>query len=246
MIVYSVAGFAIYLVTALNDKYTQQCIDCGVPSALYHLLTQKQQNQKCLKELLWTISNITAGTKQQIIAVIQANIFPFLMDIMKNGTFHHAMEAMWACSNATVHTDAKSREIVQYLVECGLIESLCTFLTRCMNDNVSINQRLVTVALECIGNILECDDWKCHRFAIEFESNGGVDFLEYLQSEENVNEDVYERVVKIIKKYFNDDDGDDFIGGGDGRMNDMRAKIEDNQFVFGVNRETTRNQIFRF
>merc|ERR1712176_572856 len=86
-----------------NDIYTQQCIDNGLLNALYHLLTEPDQNECFLKEILWTISNITAGTKQQIIAVIKANIFPFLMEIIKNGKKNYAAEALWACSNATAY-----------------------------------------------------------------------------------------------------------------------------------------------
>ena len=49
----------------------------------------------------WTISNITAGNRQQIQAVIDANIFPVLIDIQSKAEFKTRKEAAWAITNAT-------------------------------------------------------------------------------------------------------------------------------------------------
>merc|ERR1712129_580538 len=92
------------IVTSSNDKYTQQCIDGGLLNALHHLLTNQSANERILKEILWTISNITAGTKTQILAVMRANILPFSMEILKTTPFHDAAgEAVWALSNSSMH-----------------------------------------------------------------------------------------------------------------------------------------------
>ena len=56
-----------------NDEYTQKCIDFGVLGTFYNLLNKYSSKEKknsndmrILKELCWSISNITAGSIQQI------------------------------------------------------------------------------------------------------------------------------------------------------------------------------------
>ncbi|RYG63308.1 hypothetical protein EON64_16185 [archaeon] len=89
------------------------------------------------KESCWTISNITAGTAEQIQAVIgtyrrivsfieQSNnsssssslsgsgIFPRLVDLLSNGEFDIQKEAAWAVSNAT---SGGTTEQIMYLIQ---------------------------------------------------------------------------------------------------------------------------------
>ncbi len=53
------------------------------------------------KEACWTISNITAGNRDQIQAVLDANLIPPLLKILEDGDFKTRKEAAWAISNAT-------------------------------------------------------------------------------------------------------------------------------------------------
>lgn len=53
------------------------------------------------KEACWTISNITAGNRSQIQAVLDANIIPPLLRILVSSDFKTRKEAAWAISNAT-------------------------------------------------------------------------------------------------------------------------------------------------
>lgn len=48
-----------------DDLQTQIIINCGALSCLLHLL-KTSQKKSIKKEACWTISNITAGTKEQI------------------------------------------------------------------------------------------------------------------------------------------------------------------------------------
>ena len=54
-----------------DDMQTQVIIGCGALTCLLHLL-KTAQKKSIKKEACWTISNITAGTKEQIQAVIDA------------------------------------------------------------------------------------------------------------------------------------------------------------------------------
>ena len=53
-----------------NDQQTQTIINCGALNCLLHLLNTSHK-KSIKKEACWTISNITAGTKEQIQAVGQ-------------------------------------------------------------------------------------------------------------------------------------------------------------------------------
>lgn len=65
------------------------------------------------KEACWTISNIAAGNRQQIQAVIDANIFPVLITIMQSADFKTKKESAWAIANAT---SSGTAEQIRYLV----------------------------------------------------------------------------------------------------------------------------------
>ena len=58
-----------------DDMQTQVIIGCGALTCLLHLL-KTAQKKSIKKEACWTISNITAGTKDQIQAVIDAGAAP--------------------------------------------------------------------------------------------------------------------------------------------------------------------------
>ena len=53
------------------------------------------------KEACWTLSNITAGTQEQVQAVIDADLFPIIIELLEKATFVTKKEAAWAVSNAT-------------------------------------------------------------------------------------------------------------------------------------------------
>ncbi|CAH2068750.1 unnamed protein product [Thlaspi arvense] len=83
-----------------DDTQTQFVIDNGVLPCLYQLLNQNHK-KSIKKEACWTVSNITAGTRSQIQAVIQANIILPLVHLLENAEFDIKKEAAWAISNAT-------------------------------------------------------------------------------------------------------------------------------------------------
>lgn len=66
------------------------------------------------KESCWTVSNITAGNREQIQAVLETNIFPLLIDILRQGDFKTRKEAAWAITNAT---SSGTAEQIKYLVK---------------------------------------------------------------------------------------------------------------------------------
>ncbi len=59
----------------------QVVINCGVLGCLLGLLTASHK-KSIKKEACWTISNITAGTRDQIQAVIDAGLMPPLVHLL--------------------------------------------------------------------------------------------------------------------------------------------------------------------
>lgn len=134
------SGFVLVLQFIINN----QALPC-----LLALLTNNHK-KSIKKEACWTISNITAGNKDQIQAVIDANIIPPLVSLLATAEFDIKKEAAWAISNAT---SGGTHDQIKYLVNQGCIKPLCDLLT-------CPDARIVTVSLEGLENILRSENKK--------------------------------------------------------------------------------------
>ncbi|TXG65190.1 hypothetical protein EZV62_006465 [Acer yangbiense] len=166
---------------------------------LLNLLTNNYK-KSIKKEACWTISNITAGNKEQIHAVIEANIIGPLIHLLQNAEFDIKTEAAWAISNAT---SGGTHEQIKYLVSQGCIKPLCDLL-------VCLDPRIVTVCLEGLENILkvgEADKSQGNTggvnvYAQMIDDAEGLEKIENLQSHDNI--EIYEKAVKIPETYWKD------------------------------------------
>ncbi len=153
----------------------------------------------------WTVSNITAGTKDQIQAVIDSGLIPPLIGLLATAEFDIKKEAAWAISNAT---SGGTADQIKYLVHNGCIKPLCELLS-------VADTRIITVALEGLENILKVGQAErnmpggtgVNPFAQMIEDADGLDKIEHLQ--DHPNEDLYEKAVHILETYFDVDEGDD-------------------------------------
>lgn len=106
-------------------------LNCGALPCILHLLGSDKETIR--KEASWTISNITAGNRQQIQAVIDANIFPVLTQILLMAEFKTRKEAAWAITNAT---SSGTAEQIKYLVrdfcdECQAVSGFILLFLNC-------------------------------------------------------------------------------------------------------------------
>lgn len=62
-----------------------------------HMHSHPKENIR--KETCWAMSNMTAGTVQQVQAVIDHNIVPMLLETLKKDTYRVRKEAAWAVNN---------------------------------------------------------------------------------------------------------------------------------------------------
>ncbi|XP_021686766.2 importin subunit alpha-4 [Hevea brasiliensis] len=194
-----------------DDAQTQCIIDNQGLPCLYQLLTQNYK-KSIKKEACWTISNITAGNRNQIQAVIEANIIAPLVHLLQHAEFEVKKEASWAISNAT---SGGSREQIQHLVSQGCVKPLCDLL-------VCPDPRIVTVCLEGLENILkigeiekESGNTTINIYAQIIDDCDGLDKIENLQSHDN--HEIYEKAVKILERYWIEEEEDqNFVDGVDG------------------------------
>merc|ERR1711997_603190 len=212
-----------------SDEQTQYVINLGVLKRLHRLMTSDKAPIK--REACWTVSNITAGSPEQIEAVISNNLFQPLINILKAEKFEIAKEALWAISNAT---SGGSEQQIAFLVNQGVIPPLCGFLK-------NLNQKkILMVSLEGLENILKVgktrsvhDKTGLNVFAQYVEESGGVDYLEILQSNDSVPDEIYEKAASLIKEYWGVDDAIDEMGVNDD--DDMQQNEPQNGNAFGSN-----------
>lgn len=187
-----------------TDEQTQMVIDAGLILAISANLSHQKKTVR--KETCWVLSNITAGNEAQIQQCIDADIIEKLVHIILNDDSMVRSEAIWAISNCTASANPQQFDM---LVQKGLIRALGSVL----NSN---NVRVIAVALEGLENVLKTGqehfrdpDTGDNRFGIVFETLGYLDVLEELQNHKN--HQIYKSALKIIEKYFSDEEEDELI-----------------------------------
>eukprot|EP01033_Poteriospumella_lacustris_P004679 gene4679-3355_t len=144
--------------------------------------------------------------KQYIQAVIKADIFPKLIEMLSTTEFDIQKEAAWAISNAT---SGGTNEQILYLVHSNVIPPICSLL------HVS-DVKVVTVALEGLENMLKAANQlgQLDRVVEIISDCGGAQAIEDLQTHEN--KIVYNRALKLLETYLGaeEEDEDDALAGG--------------------------------
>ncbi|CAA0825482.1 Importin subunit alpha-1 [Striga hermonthica] len=193
-----------------DDVQTQVIINHQALQCLLNLLIQNHK-KSIKKEACWTISNITAGNKEQIQAVIDAGVISPLVRLLQNAEFEIKKEAAWAISNAT---SGGTHDQIKFLVHEGCIKPLCDLL-------VCPDPRIVTVCLEGLENILKVGEAEktqgntgdVNVFAQMIDDAEGLEKIENLQSHDN--NEIYEKAVKILETYWLEEDDEQLVPSDD-------------------------------
>ena len=214
-----------------DDMQTQCVIDHQALPCLLNLLTNNHK-KSIKKEAGWTISNITAGNREQIQAVINANIIAPLVHLLQTAEFDIKKEAAWAISNAT---SGGTHDQIKYLVAQGCIKPLCDLL-------VCPDPRIVTVCLEGLENILKVGKAEknlgagdVNSYAQMIDDAEGLEKIENLQSHDNT--EIYEKAVKMLESYWLEEE-DDAMPSGDNAQNgfnfgNQQPNVPSGGFNFG-------------
>jgi importin subunit alpha-2 len=194
-----------------NDKQTQTVIDSGIFSSMMVAIAKYNNKASIVKEAMWLTSNVAAGTKEQIQSIIDIQLIPLVIEVMKKGDFKSQFESCWVINNIT--SGGTVDQILQ-LCQNDVIGALCECLK-------SKDTRMICLVLDAMCNILVAADksGQLEPATIAVEECGGLDKIEQLQNHEN--EDVYRKALSVIEKFFAEDEenGDiDANGHDDGQI----------------------------
>ncbi|CAM0957669.1 unnamed protein product [Alopecurus aequalis] len=209
-----------------DDLQTQCVIDHQALPCLLNLLTTNHK-KSIKKEACWTISNITAGNRDQIQAVINANIIGPLVHLLQGAEFDIKKEAAWAISNAT---SGGTHDQIKFLVAQGCIKPLCDLL-------ICPDPRIVTVCLEGLENILKVGEAEknlgagdVNNYAQMIDDAEGLEKIENLQSHDNT--EIYEKAVKMLESYWLEEE-DEAMPSGENPQNGFNFGNQQNSVPSG-------------
>jgi importin subunit alpha-6/7 len=126
--------------------YTEVILECGAVPKLKELVTHN--NREIQKEACWTLSNIAAGTVDQIQAVIDSGAIPPLVKLVSNKATDQEVrsEACWVVLNAT---SCGSDSQIEVLVAEGCVSVLGLLLSEAS---------MVMMALEGLERVLQVEE----------------------------------------------------------------------------------------
>lgn len=185
---------ALGCITTGNDVQTQVVIDAGAVPHLCVNLRCMRDKATLVKETLWFLSNIAAGSVEQIQSLIDAGTMPEVVYYLKNGEFLQQREAVWTVFNYCLNGSVKQ---LSYLIDIDVIPALCDLLV-IKDVNVVRN---VLEAISCLMG--SCAD-RTESIREIIEQCGGVDKIEALQ--DSTNSDIGVFSSGILEKYFQEEE----------------------------------------
>jgi hypothetical protein len=129
-----------------TTDYTEVILECSAVPRLKELVTHS--NREIQKEACWTLSNIAAGTVDQIQAVIESGAIPPLVKLVRDKDTDQEVrsEACWVVLNATsCGNDAQ----IEILVNEGCVSVLGVLLSEAS---------MVMMALEGLERVLQVEE----------------------------------------------------------------------------------------
>jgi len=140
------------IVCAEDDlDYTQHIVEHGAVPCLRNLINHV--NREIQKEACWTLSNIAAGTVEQIQFVLDSGSIPDLVQLAQDADTDPdvKIEACWVLLNAT---SCGNNSQIEYLVNNGCVSVLCALLS---------DASMIMMALEGLEKILQVGEFVAAR-----------------------------------------------------------------------------------
>jgi hypothetical protein len=85
------------LMTASHPTYTQSVLDLGALEALFDILTREDMTNSTIKECFFAISNVLAGTEEQIQKVIDLDFFPLIVKFLRENDDETVQKELLFC-----------------------------------------------------------------------------------------------------------------------------------------------------
>ena len=196
-----------------TDTQTQAAIDAGVITQVARLLHHPNRNLR--KETCWLLSNIAAGTLEQIDALFkETGLLERVTEVAREDRWEIRREAIWVVSN--IFTTGNNYHIRSLVQRDGL-----QVLVDAMDSK---DPKIIMVALEAVEKTLHVGEELNLGYNNLMDEYHGIDILEVLQ--EHPNDDIYRKAVDILERFFNAecDDEDENVA----------PSANEDGFVFGM------------
>lgn len=128
-----------------NDTQTQKMIDCGFLPIFHKLLLSKASKRSTIKEICWAISNVAAGTTQQIQALFDENLFKTIFDLYETADITVKKEIAWVIGNTITTGDDDQ---IKELIKSDVIKILCNLMETAQDSKV------LRIALESVEKLV--------------------------------------------------------------------------------------------
>lgn len=188
-------------IVTYEDRHTDYILSLGVLPLLRKIFNISLEHKKVLrlkKEVCWVISNITAGSAEQMDQVIREGFLEILVSTLKNADNLTRLEACWALCNATMNLTMKMKQFRE-IFQSGVISAYEKYLPTVKND-----PKIAKILLESITSLLECGKTDSlggeNQVANEIEDSGLLEQIEELQSVNNYT--IAFLAESIIRSYF--------------------------------------------
>lgn len=131
-----------------DEFYTQQLINLNVLDKLKKTLNKENDNlnQNIRKETSFILSNIAAGTQEQVTKLYEDNFYPIFCDIINNEKESSVkINCLWALYNlSNIHNE----EYIEKLIENGYMKII-------VNRFYIDHNEVLACSLEALGNLLQ-------------------------------------------------------------------------------------------
>jgi Importin beta binding domain/Armadillo/beta-catenin-like repeat len=175
-----------------TDAHAQAVVKAGAVEALQYGLRSK--NKLLRKEAIWAVSNLCAGTLDQVRILLNSGMIKEILDISIQEDLIIQKEIAWVLGNAL----SNDSDFVPELIDIGILDTLMYYLG-------SRDFNIVIIALMSIEKVLEfCSYDPDYRYkCLEVLSRmQGQEAIIKLQFHKNIK--IQEKAIGIMNKYFYD------------------------------------------
>ncbi|KAK4318948.1 hypothetical protein Pmani_010037 [Petrolisthes manimaculis] len=175
---------------------TDAALEAGILAPIHNIL-KNSTVEKQRKYAAWVLSNIAAGTTQQVQKLLDEGVLLTLLDVISKDSNNVVKEAAWALTNLVPEWTTNQRK---QFVDSGGVDSLASLIPRFQKES-SLSTNL-NEALEAIDTLLTEDSDNVNKIKDKIEEAIGLDILLELRTHNEAT--VVSTVDKLLFKHFPD------------------------------------------
>jgi importin subunit alpha-6/7 len=180
-----------------SEKQCQAVLDAKFLDHALDIL-KKSSSVAVKKELCWLLSNVCAGTHDQIKLIFHSQLEELLIEIAMSSRWEVRIEATWSICNICIWGSGLMRSSI---VAKGALDALSRILS-----TTACDKTMILGVLDAFEKLLEDSQARGRNVPILLEQAGGIDKLEDLQA--HPDDEVYNKSKGIIEKFFGAEDDD--------------------------------------